>query len=103
MRKELKGHVDLLLLSVLEQGPAHGYRLTEILRERTDGAFALAEGTLYPALYRLERRGLVASRWASVGGRGRRVYRLTRTGRRRALSEREEWRKLVRAVEAALA
>jgi PadR family transcriptional regulator len=103
VRKELKGHVDLLLLSILQEGPAHGYRLIEVLRDRTDGAFALAGGTLYPALYRLERRGLVASRWASVGGRGRRVYRLTRTGRRQALAEREEWRKLVRAVEAALA
>jgi PadR family transcriptional regulator, regulatory protein PadR len=97
------GHVDLLLLSVLEKGPAHGYRVIEVLRERSEGGFQLAEGTLYPALYRLERRGLVASRWASVGGRGRRVYRLTRTGRREAVAEREEWRKLVRAVEAALA
>ena len=97
------GHVDLLLLSVLEKGPAHGYRLIEVLRERSEGAFDLAEGTLYPALYRLERRGFVASRWASVGGRGRRVYRLTNKGRREAVAEREEWRKLARAVEAALA
>lgn len=97
------GHVDLLLLSALEKGPAHGYGLIEVLRERSEGAFDLREGTLYPALYRLERRGLVASRWASVGKRGRRIYRLTRKGRREFAAEREEWRKLARAVEAALA
>ena len=52
-----KGHVDLLLLAVLEREPAHGYRIVEALRARSDGVFDLAEGTVYPSLYRLERQG----------------------------------------------
>lgn len=96
----LKGHVDLLLLSVLEDGPAHGYRLVEALRERSNGAFDLAEGTVYPALYRLERRVFLASRWESVSGRRRRVYRLTAGGRRSLARQRSEWRVFSNAVEA---
>lgn len=96
----LKGHVDLLLLSVLEAGPAHGYGLVEALRERSDGAFDLAEGTVYPSLYRLERRRLVASGWESVAGRRRRVYRLTRTGRAELERQRSDWREFTRAMEA---
>ena len=96
----LKGHVDLLLLSVLQDEPAHGYRLVECLRERSAGAFELAEGTVYPSLYRLERRGLVTSRWEAVGGRRRRVYRLTSAGRRALEEQRSEWRAFAQAVEA---
>jgi len=96
----LKGHVDLLLLSILEQAPAHGYGLVETLRERSEGAFDLAEGTVYPALYRLERRGLVASGWQTVDGRRRRVYRLTRGGRGSLERQRVEWRAFTSAVEA---
>lgn len=100
MQEVLKGHVDLLLLSVLEDAPAHGYALVEALRERSEGAFELAEGTVYPSLYRLERRGLVSSRWDAVGGRRRRIYRLTAGGRRSLERQRSEWRAFVQAVEA---
>ena len=100
MRGALKGHVDLLLLSALDEKPAHGYALVETLRERSDGAFDLAEGTVYPSLYRLERRGLVASGWETVAGRRRRVYRLTKGGRRKLEQERSEWRAFTRAMEA---
>jgi DNA-binding PadR family transcriptional regulator len=99
----LKGHVDLLLLSVLERDPAHGYGLVEALRERSEGVFALAEGTIYPALYRLERQGLVASSWDTVGGRKRRIYRLTARGGRELSRQRSEWRTYVQAVEAVVA
>lgn len=93
MRTELlKGHVDLVLLSCLSEGPAHGYLIVKRLRDRSDGEFELLEGTLYPALHRLEERGLVASRWSTENGRRRRVYRLTRRGAA-ALGERvAEWR-----------
>ncbi|MGI8479901.1 MAG: PadR family transcriptional regulator [Gaiellaceae bacterium] len=100
MRDALKGHVDLLLLSALEDEPAHGYELVQTLRERSEGAFDLAEGTVYPSLYRLERRGLIASRWETVAGRRRRVYRLTKSGRRGLEEGRSEWSLFVRAVEA---
>ncbi len=100
MRDALKGHVDLLLLSALDAKPAHGYELVETLRERSEGAFDLAEGTVYPSLYRLERRGHVASGWERVNGRRRRVYRLTRSGRGKLAEERSEWQTFTRAMEA---
>jgi PadR family transcriptional regulator len=96
----LKGHVDLLLLSVLEDRPAHGYGLVEALRERSDGAFDLAEGTVYPALYRLERQGLVKSGWEAGRTRRRRVYRLTSQGAAALERERGVWREYVRAMQA---
>lgn len=99
-RDALKGHVDLLLLSMLETAPAHGYGLAEALRGRSERVFDLAEGTLYPALYRLERRGLVTSNWGSISGRRRRIYRLTERGRATLQTQREEWRAFVNAVEA---
>jgi PadR family transcriptional regulator, regulatory protein PadR len=88
----LKGHVDLLVLATLSRGPLHGYGLVEELRDVSDGAFDLAEGTVYPALYRLEAAGLLSSSWSHVSGRRRRVYRLTRRGRSRLARERREWR-----------
>jgi PadR family transcriptional regulator PadR len=99
MRSEvLKGHLDLLLLSALSEQPRHGYGIVERLRERSRGAFDLSEGTVYPALYRLERAKLLSSRWSVVGGRRRRVYSLTRTGRRALTQQRREWNAFVGAV-----
>jgi PadR family transcriptional regulator PadR len=98
----LKGHVDLLLLATLRQGPLHGYAVVEKLRDESEGAFDLAEGTVYPALYRLERAGLLASRWTSAEGRRRRVYRLTRRGRTVLDRERKEWKSFANAVESVL-
>ena len=101
--EELKGHLDLLLLSALAEGPSHGYQLIERLRAHSDNAFDLPEGTVYPALHRLERDGLLSSAWTAASGRRRRVYRLTRRGRG-ALARREaEWRSFSRAVEAVIA
>jgi DNA-binding PadR family transcriptional regulator len=99
----LRGHVDFLLLSALEAGPAHGYGLAEHLRERSEGAFDLPEGTIYPSLYRLERRRLAASSWETVDGRRRRVYRLTRTGTKELERQRVEWQSFSRAMEAVVA
>jgi PadR family transcriptional regulator len=98
----LKGHLDLLLLSAVERGPAHGYAIAEALRSRSKKTFDLPEGTLYPALHRLERAGLLASRWSELNGRRRRVYQLTAKGRR-ALAERlGEWALFARAVDAVI-
>ncbi len=99
----LKGHLDVLVLAALRDGPAHGYAVIDALRTRSDGAFDLAEGTVYPVLHRLEAAGLLASAWSDAAGRRRRVYRLTRSGRA-ALSTRErDWRRFAEAVEAVLA
>jgi DNA-binding PadR family transcriptional regulator len=92
MRPEvLKGHLELLLLAALAARPGHGYALVERLREGSGGAFDLSEGTVYPALYRLERAKLLASRWAVVGGRRRRIYSITRAGRRELAEQRRDW------------
>ena len=95
----LKGHLDVLLLSALEEGPAHGYALIQRLLERSDGAFDLAEGTVYPALHRLERSGLLRSGW-STDGRRRRVYRLTGKGSTVLAAQRRDWREFATAVDA---
>jgi DNA-binding PadR family transcriptional regulator len=98
----VKGHLDLLLLAVLAQGPGHGYALIERLRARSDGAFDLPEGTIYPALHRLERAGLLSSGWSDATGRRRRVYTLTPRGRTALAERRDEWRRFSGAVSVVL-
>ena len=99
----LKGHLDALLLAVVAGGPAHGYKIVEDLRLRSSGAFDLPEGTVYPALHRLERSGLLASRWTLASGRRRRVYRVTRRGRSTLARQRADWARFADAVQAVLA
>lgn len=100
--ESLKGHLDGLVLATFADGPAHGYAVIEELRRRSEGAFDLAEGTVYPVLHRLEADGLLASSWSTAAGRRRRVYRLTRRGRAALALRREDWRRFARAVEAVL-
>jgi DNA-binding PadR family transcriptional regulator len=97
----LKGHLDSLILAVVAREPLHGYAIIEELKLRSGGALALPEGTVYPALHRLEEAGLLSSSW-SDGARKRRVYKLTRSGRRELGTRRTEWQQFVQAVEAVL-
>jgi DNA-binding PadR family transcriptional regulator len=90
--EKLKGHLDLLLLSVLSRGPGHGYEVITRLKVRSDGAFQLPEGTVYPALHRLEGAGLLASSWDVVAGRRRRIYRLTLAGEAALAEQAAQWR-----------
>ncbi len=76
----LKGHLDLLILAAVRAEPAHGYAIIERLRLRSGGTLDLQEGTVYPALHRLEEAGLLASRWSDEHPRRRRVYSLTERG-----------------------
>lgn len=94
----LRGHLEFLLLVALAHTDQHGYALIEWLRERSAGALDLGEGSVYPALRRLEATGSVASSWRNDGGRRKRVYRLTKRGQQRLSSEREDWNTLVRTV-----
>lgn len=94
----LRGHLDALLLAVLSERPAHGYAVIEALRERSEGAFDLAEGTVYPALHRLERDGLLRSGWSPEPGRPRRVYALTSRGEAALGDHRGTWRSFSGAV-----
>jgi PadR family transcriptional regulator, regulatory protein PadR len=92
MRGEaLKGHLDLLLLAAVADAPAHGYAIVQVLRQRSGGLLELPEGTIYPALHRLEADGRLAGSWDEDQGRRRRVYRLTAKGRRALVERRREW------------
>ncbi|MPZ81930.1 MAG: PadR family transcriptional regulator [Actinophytocola sp.] len=94
----LKGHLDVLLLATLADGPRHGYAVKEALRNGSDGRFDLPTGTIYPALHRLERAGLITGAWSVVDGRRRRSYQLTATGQERLTRERSNWREFAGAV-----
>jgi PadR family transcriptional regulator len=94
----LKGHLDGMLLAALEAGPRHGYAVMEALRAGSGGRFDLPTGTVYPALRRLERAGLVHGDWSEAGGRRRRVYQLTAAGQRTLAAERGAWRDFSAAV-----
>ncbi len=99
----LKGHLDAIVLAALAGGPAHGYAIIEEIRRRSDGAFELPEGTIYPALHRLEQAGLLESVWTiSEGGRRRRVYSLTGSGSASLAERKDRWQRFSGAVEALL-
>lgn len=98
----VKGHLDGLLLAVIEQGPLHGYAVIEALQVRSGGSLALPTGTVYPALRRLEEAGWISGRWSTVDGRRRRTYRLTSAGRRALAQERNEWTEFAGAIERVL-
>lgn len=89
--ERLRGNLDLLLLTVLATGPRHGYSVITTLRDTSDGEFDLPEGTVYPALQRLERGGLLISEWERASGRRRRTYALTDAGRAALAAERSRW------------
>ncbi|MBE8524262.1 helix-turn-helix transcriptional regulator [Amycolatopsis sp. H6(2020)] len=94
----LRGHLDALLLAVLDGRKLHGYAIIEALQLRSDGALDLPTGTVYPALRRLERAGWLASEWDVVSGRKRRTYRLTRSGEQALAAERVEWREFTTVI-----
>ena len=96
----LKGHLDLLLLAILADGPAHGYAVIESLRIRSDGTFDLPEGTIYPALHRLESQGLLRSSWLEDSARRKRIYQLTPKGHQMLVKRQEEWKKFSKAINA---
>jgi len=101
--ESLKGHLDLLLLAALDERPAHGYAIAETLRTRSNGTFDLPEGTIYPALHRLEEAGLLWSRWSEQNSRRRRTYQLTTKGIEALALRQKEWRAFAHAVHGVLA
>lgn len=99
MRAEtIKGHLDLLLLAIVADGPAHGYAVISDLATRSGGALQLPEGTVYPALHRLEAAGSLTSLWVSINGRRRRIYKLTPDGRKALARQRSDWQAFAAAV-----
>jgi len=99
----LRGTLDLLILKALSWGPSHGYAVARWIQHATDDALAIGEGTLYPALHRLEERGWIAASWgASENNRQAKFYALTRRGRAQLRVEAANWRRYAAAVFAAL-
>jgi len=99
----LQGSLDLLILKVLSVGRLHGWGISKRIRQVSSGVLEVNQGSLYPALYRLEDQGLIEAEWGlSEEGRRAKFYRLTRSGRARLAEEREGWRRFSAAVEAIL-
>ncbi|MGH2886025.1 MAG: PadR family transcriptional regulator [Solirubrobacteraceae bacterium] len=98
----LNGQLDPLVLATVAEEPAHGYSILQRLKLRSGGAFDLAEGTIYPALHRLERDGLLTSTWSTDSGRRLRVYSVTRAGAASLEVRRREWTQFSRAIEAVM-
>src|SRR5918996_3747519 len=97
-----KGTAELLILAQLEDGPRHGYEIAQRIEVRSRGTVAFHVASLYPILYRLERRGLIAGRWVEKAGqRRRRYYRLTAGGRKVLAEQRRNWSAFMQAVQAA--
>jgi len=97
-----KGTLPTLILETLEREPSHGYRIAQSIKERSAGVLEFREGTLYPALHKLENEGLIESYDGIEKGRPRRYYRITRSGRGTLVRDRAEWLELSRAVTAIL-
>jgi transcriptional regulator len=100
----LRGTLDVLILKALVWGPLHGYAITNFIRHQSDDALLLEEGTLYPALWRLESKGLLAAEWGlSENNRKAKFYRLTTQGRRQLRQEVKTWEAYAAAVARVLA
>lgn len=98
-----QGMLDLLILKALTLGPQHGWAISERLHQVSRATLQVPQGSLYPALHRLERRGWISARWdASDNNRRAKFYELTREGRRQLKVEADEWRRLAAAVDLVL-
>ncbi|HET7584883.1 MAG TPA: PadR family transcriptional regulator [Gemmatimonadaceae bacterium] len=94
-----QGTLDLLILKALSLGPMHGWAISERLHQVSRATLSVPQGSLYPALHRLERRGWIRAEWgASDNNRKAKYYELTRAGRKQLATEQEAWAKLTRAV-----
>ena len=100
---QLHGTLDMLVLKVLLPSPQHGYGIATRLEQLSSDVLQVEEGSLYPALYRMERRGWISSAWAvTENNRRARFYRLTAAGRRQLEAETESWTRLTTAVQSIL-
>ena len=94
-----RGSAELLILSLVEARPRHGYEISKLIEQRSDCALRFYVASLYPLLYRLEKRGWIQGRWIEKSGqRRRRYYRLTRQGRKVLVSQRRGWHVFVEAI-----
>jgi PadR family transcriptional regulator, regulatory protein PadR len=97
-RELKKGSTELLILALLEDSQLHGYEIGKRIAQRTDGVLRFHVASLYPLLYKLERKGWIKGEWKSFGGRQRRYYRLTPTGHKSLAEQRRTWREFSMAM-----
>ncbi len=100
--KLLNGTLETMMLEVLSHAPSYGYEIVQTVLARSGGRFALKEGSLYPALHKLEREKLLESYWTEFDGRRRKYYRLTAAGRALLDARREDWRSFAAGVNGVL-
>lgn len=100
--KLFSGTLEMLILEVVADGPTYGYEITQTVLGRSDGRFELTEGSLYPALHRLERKRLLKAKWRDASGRRRKYYEVTPAGARELEARRKEWDEFVSGVEGVL-
>src|SRR5262245_17170172 len=98
----LWGTVDLLILELISAGPSYGYEVVQTILARSGGYFQITEGSLYPALHRLERQKLLKSFWREADGRDRKYYELTPAGRKSLAARKKEWKQFAAGVEGIL-
>lgn len=99
-RELKKGSAELLILSLIEYHPRHGYEISKLIEARSGGVLRFNVASFYPLLYRLENRGLIEGRWVEKAGqRRRRYYRLTAQGKKMLKEQRSTWRNFVEAME----
>ena len=94
----LTGTVEMLILEVVSTGPSYGYEIVQTVTGRSNGYFELKEGSLYPALHRLERQKLLLSFWQEADGRRRKYYRLTSAGTKALAAKKQEWTQFAAGV-----
>ena len=100
----LQGTLDLLILKTVATGPMHGYAIAQRIQQRSDDVLVVEEGSLYPALYRMEEKGWISAEWGkSENNRRAKFYELTSAGRKRLREETDGWNRLVSAIASALA
>ena len=98
-REMKKGSAELLILALVETQPRHGYELCKLIESRSNGVLTFHAASLYPLLYRLEKRGLIGGRWVEKAGqRRRRYYRLTTEGKRVLAAQRHTWKEFMTAI-----
>ncbi|SFH60568.1 PadR family transcriptional regulator [Planctomicrobium piriforme] len=100
--KLLNGTVEMMMLESISHGPTYGYEIVQTVLSRSNGQFELKEGSLYPALHRLERQELLESYWAEQDGRRRKYYKLTAAGKKALAARRKEWQAFSHGVNGVL-
>ena len=100
--KLLNGTLEMLMLEVISDGPSYGYQIVQTVLSRSNGHFELKEGSLYPALHRLERQKLLESYWTEFEGRRRKYYKVTSAGRKALAARRKEWQAFAEGVNGVL-